>query len=287
MDWLLVAVSGLVVGFLIHLSLPRLARLKEKSRPFRRPWVEILTALLFLLVHTRLGWDAAVLKWYLFTALLVAITAADMLAKIIPDRVSYPGTALGVIVSAGWPTDICGFLHQPDLLTAVGLGPGALGGLLLSVAGAVVAFVLFESVRRVMSALAGMQVMGMGDSKLLMMCGAFLGPEMVVFSLLPGIFAGLILGIIYTRIFKSPHFPFGPALGLGALLTLLFCDQMVAGLLAVLDWMRDLDGPAIWIMQIVLLGTAVALMIRVRRRSARYTEEIEKDYADLDEKSEE
>ena len=128
--------------------------------------------------------------------------------------------------------------------------------------------------------------MGMGDSKLLMMCGAFLGPELVLFSLLPGILCGLILGIVYTRIFKSPHFPFGPALGLGALLALLYPPEMVNGLLAVLEWMQGLEGPAIWITQIILFAIVVALMIRVRRRAARYTEEIEKDYADLEEKSE-
>ncbi len=282
MDWLLVGIAGLVVGFVIHAMTPRLARLKDKSRPFRWPWVEILTALLFLLVHTRT--DA--FAWYLFTALLVAITATDMLAKIIPDRISYPGTLLGVIASTVWPTDICGFLHHPDLLALVGLGSGHVGGALLSVTGAAVAFVLFESLRRVMSALAGMQVMGMGDSKLLMMCGAFLGPELVLFSLLPGILCGLVLGLVYTRIFKSPHFPFGPALGLGALLALLFHPEMVNALLAVLEWMQGIEGPAVWITQIVLFAIVIALMIRVRRRAARYTEEIEKDYAELDEKSE-
>ena len=270
------------MGFAIHSLTPRLARLKDKSRPFRWPWVEVGTALLFLLIHAR----ADGFQWYLFAALLMAITATDMLAKIIPDRVSYPGTLLGVIASVAWPGDICGFLHHPDLLGVIGVEPGRLGGLLLSVTGAALAFGLFESMRQVMSALARMQVMGMGDSKLLMMCGAFLGPEMVVFSLLPGVFLGLILGVVYTRVFRSPHFPFGPALGMGALATLLFHGEMVSALLAVLDWMRGLEGPAIWITQIVLFAIVVALMIRVRRRAARYTEEIEKDYAELDEKSE-
>ena len=153
-------------------------------------------------------------------------------------------------------------------------------------AGAVAGFAVFESVRRVLSLLAKMQVMGMGDSKLLLMAGAFLGPEMVLFSLLPGILCGLVIGVIYTRIAKSPHFPFGPALGLGALLTLLFRREMTASLERAMTWLAKLEGSTVWIVQLALLGTAVALMIRVRRRAARYTREIEDDYADLDEKSE-
>ena len=133
-----------------------------------------------------------------------------------------------------------------------------------------------------MSRMATMEVMGMGDSKLLQMCGAFLGPRLVLWSLMPGVLIGLVFGLIYTRILKSPHFPFGPSLGLGAFLTAMCPDQVTGALQKLPEAMMTLDPRARAFIMIASMVVLFLLMRRIRRRAAEYTDEIERDYAEHD-----
>ena len=113
-------------------------------------WVWSLVVPLWVLVYVRAGFGWAQLRWYVLAALLVAITETDLRAKLIPDKVTIPGAAVGLVFglfSGGRP-------------------------FAMAIAGAVVGFVVLEGFRRFMSRLATMEVMGMGDSKLVMMCGA-------------------------------------------------------------------------------------------------------------------
>ena len=157
----------------------------------------------------------------------------------------------------------------------LGLGLNALGGmeaLGMAAAGAAVGFVVLEGFRRLMGRLATMEVMGMGDSKLLMMCGAFLGPTLVLWSLLPGVVIGLIFGTIYTKLAKSPHFPFGPSLGLGALVTALFPKAVSEGVMAFPEKMQTMGTGA---RMTILLGSIIALVLLIavssRSRCKRWT----------------
>jgi len=275
MPFVLAALAGVVVGHAARIAAPRLARLKDRRRPFRMPWVEVVTAAAFVLVQARAG---AAWPWYLFVALLAAMTATDLLAKLIPDRVTFPGTVLGIVASTVEPRAIEGWFQHRALVDAIGFG----GGFTLAVLGAALGFLFFETARRLLGVVAKMEVMGMGDSKLMMMMGAFLGPQAVIFALLPGLLCGILIGVPYTRIAKSPHFPFGPALGLGGLLTALFVDELRGALAAGMEALQSLRGPVIVVLQLALLGVAVWLMLRVRRRSREYTRQIEEEYDDLE-----
>jgi len=282
LGWALLPLAGLAVGHAVNRLTPFLLR-RRAAEPGRRwPWVEILGALVFLLLYAELGFDLPTAKWYLLAGLLVAITSTDFRYKAIADRVTYPGTLCGLAASTLWPADITRFFDQDGLLRAMGMAPGPLGGFALSLLGAVLAFAIFEAARRLMSLAAGVEAMGMGDSKLLMMVGAFLGPKMALFSLFPGMLCGLVLGIVYTRIFRSPHFPFGPALALGGLLTLLYGEEFVAWVDAFFRLAQSIRGAGLVAMQVVLIGTVVWLMLRVRRRAQRYRKEIEEDYERMD-----
>ncbi|MCZ6788268.1 MAG: prepilin peptidase, partial [Planctomycetota bacterium] len=112
------------------------------------------------------------------------------------DRISFPGAGIGLIYSALAPDDICKFFHHTGILGVLRLSPGHVGGLVLAVLGALIAYGALELFRRVFGRIAGLEVMGMGDSKLLGMMGAFLGPQMVLFSLMPGLLCGLVIGVV-------------------------------------------------------------------------------------------
>ncbi|MEM8885529.1 MAG: A24 family peptidase [Planctomycetota bacterium] len=264
--------AGIVLGFVIRKATPWLSGVQDE-KGIRIPWPEAAGGLLFWLSGDRP--DALV-----FSTLLLAVLTADFRYKLIPDRITYPGMLIGIVTSAIWPDWIASHFRQDVLLDMIGFG----GGWLLGAMGALFGFCVFEGFRRLMSRIANMEVMGMGDSKLVMMMGAFLGPFGVMLALFPGMICGLVIGVIYTRIMKSPHFPFGPALGLGGFITLLAPNIVGDGI----TWMQDLgrkaDRGLLLLINIALLGVAVWLMLRVRKRSQEYTDAIEKDYEKLEER---
>jgi leader peptidase (prepilin peptidase)/N-methyltransferase len=165
----------------------------------------------------------------------------------IPDEVSLPGAALGLATAV--------FREHPGA-EAAALGAG--GGFL------VIQLLFVWSYEH----LTGRRGMGEGDSKLLMMIGAFLGWQGALFSVFAGAAQGLIT-FLFTRVTRlaggapeeppaaesgaddsedseddepAPqywgHFklPFGPFLALGALEYLFFGD------VAVDAWLRMLNG---------------------------------------------
>ena len=278
----LAAVVGLVVGFAIRVATPGLARIRGKRPPLRPPGMEILTAAGFVMVQQELGFGLDAGKWFLFVALLAAVTSADFLAKLIPNRITFPGAGMGLVYSGVAPDDICGFFHHTGILGVMRLSAGHVGGVVLAVLGALIAYGALEVFRRVFGRIAGLEVMGMGDSKLLGMMGAFLGPQMVLFSLMPGLMCGLVIGVVYTRIARSPHFPFGPALGLGGLLAVLYTPQLLDGVRSFMDVVRSMSQGVVLILNFALLGVAVWLILRVRRRAADYKKRIDDEYSDLE-----
>ena len=280
------AALGAVLGFVVRQATPRIAGVRDE-KGIRIPWPEIAGALLFGLA----GWRADALVYSTF---LLAILTADFRYKLIPDKVTFPGTAAGILTSALAPAWIVVQFRQELLVKTVGLSGGSGGGLVLGVAGALFGFAVFEGFRRIMSRIASMEVMGMGDSKLVMMMGAYLGPWGVMLALFPGMLCGLLIGVVYTRIMKSPHFPFGPALGIGGFITLLWPNLVRGGIVWMQDLGREADRGALIFFNLALLGVAIWLMWRVRKRSKEYTDAIEDDYSKLkdrdgkgDEKSDE
>jgi prepilin signal peptidase PulO-like enzyme (type II secretory pathway) len=266
------ALAGLVVGFLIRKATPWFSGVND-DKGIRVPWPEAAGAVLF-------GMSGLRPEALAYSTFLLGVLTADFRYKLIPDRVTFAGTAVGLVVSAIRPEFITGHFRQDVLVELTGIP----GGFPVALLGAIVGFAVFEGFRRVMSRLASMEVMGMGDSKLVMMSGAFLGPGGALIALFPGMLCGFLIGVVYTRIMKSPHFPFGPALGIGAFLTLLWPDVVADSI----GWMQDLaagaNRGALMILNLALLGVAVWLMLRVRKRSKEYTDAIEKDYEKLEDR---
>ena len=69
--------------------------------------------------------------------------------------------------------------------------------------------------------------MGFGDVKLAAMIGAFLGWERMVVAVIFAVVAGAVLGMLQLLILRENRLKFGPYLALGALMALLFSEQLV------------------------------------------------------------
>jgi len=212
----------------------------------RYPMVELLSAVLCvaiaelwvvraeagtLLLHATIE---AVL-YFVFAGGLLIATFVDLQWMEIPDEVSLPCAALGLLSAP--------FRVEPGVWSAaVGAGAGYLSVQLIFVWG-------YERI-------AGRRGMGEGDSKLLLMIGAFLGWRGALFSVVAGSVQGLvfaIIGLVTGRkltpeieeriidgeVIEAPDepdtsrvgllkLPFGPFLALGALEYLLAGDAIVS-----------------------------------------------------------
>jgi leader peptidase (prepilin peptidase)/N-methyltransferase len=173
--------------------------------------------------------------YFVFAGGLLIATFVDLEWMEIPDEVSLPCAALGLLSAP--------FRTEPGVWSAaVGAGAGYLIVQLLFVWG-------YERI-------AGRRGMGEGDSKLLLMIGAFLGWKGALFSVVAGSLQGLVFTafalitgrkltpdieerVIDGEVIEAPEeqdasrvgvlkLPFGPFLALGALEYLLAGDAILS-----------------------------------------------------------
>jgi leader peptidase (prepilin peptidase)/N-methyltransferase len=175
----------------------------------RYPLVELVNAALWLAVFLRApGWADFASGAFLCSA-CIALLAIDAEFRILPDRITLTGIAVGLALS---------FLSQ-SRTPASAFGGAALG------AGALwlLAFV-WEKVRRV-------EAMGLGDVKMLGMIGALLGISGMVLSVLLASVAGSLVGlalVVARRGSLQTALPFGVFLALGAIASLFWGPEIVA-----------------------------------------------------------
>ncbi|WKZ33849.1 MAG: prepilin peptidase [Thermodesulfobacteriota bacterium] len=181
------------------------------GEPFsaRYPVVEAFTALVALFTFLKFGPTPEAAVYFAFLSALIVITFIDLDLKIIPDVISLPGIAAGLLASF--------FLPYPGVLNSF-IGAAAGGGVLFAVAwGYYLA--------------TGQEGMGGGDVKLLAMIGAFLGWKGVILTLLIGSFTGALTGaLLMLALGKGSRYavPFGPFLALGAAAHLFFGESIIS-----------------------------------------------------------
>ncbi|MGH7399195.1 MAG: prepilin peptidase, partial [Candidatus Rokuibacteriota bacterium] len=187
------------------------ARCRSCREPisWRYPTVEILCAVLFVMAYVRFGLSLQLATALILLSALVAITGIDFDHQIIPDVLSLPGIALGLLLSLG-----------PG---GIGLGDSVLGVL---IGGGVFIMIIVGS-----SLVLGQPGMGVGDVKLGAMLGAFLGWKLALLSVLLSVLVG---GPLAAFLLATGHkgrkdpLPFGPFLALGGAVSLFWGDALLA-----------------------------------------------------------
>lgn len=194
------------------------------------PIIEFITGILFLLAAHWYGlsWEAG--KLAVFSAILVVLVVTDWRERILPDKVNFPGMALGL-----------GFA----LLVPVGDGAGALlAGLaslmplptpLLSVAdallGALAGGGLLYGIGELYYLLRRQEGMGFGDVKMMAMAGTFLGPQLTLFTIFFASILGALSGGLFMLASKKEagyELPFGTFLGIAAWIAALWGHRLLS-----------------------------------------------------------
>ena len=141
------------------------------------------------------------MKYCALAFLLLGLICTDAETKLLPDQLTLPGLALGLIFSLFVPVHdlasqfLSGAVNLPisDDLTM------RLFSLLDSLLGAALGASFIYGVGAIYLRWRGMEGMGFGDVKLMAMVGAFLGMKLTVFTIFAASIAGSLFGL--TAIF--------------------------------------------------------------------------------------
>lgn len=201
------------------------------------PAVELLTGLLFLACYKAFGLTAEALKWAVFSAILIVLVFTDLRERLLPDVVNYTGLGLGLVLS---------LFTKPADGTAAWLAnhtfdfppPAPVISLADALFGAAIGSGLLWLVSEAYFKLRGREGMGLGDVKMMLMAGSFLGVKRTLLTIFAGSVLGSILGIIFIlarRKDSEYELPFGTFLGMAALLVVFFGTPLI-------NWYQSLLG---------------------------------------------
>jgi leader peptidase (prepilin peptidase)/N-methyltransferase len=172
------------------------------------PVVELVTGALFILVIWMTPPGPLLATRLILVCILIALFGIDLEHQILPNVITLPGIAIGVLLSLiappGWKAALLGVL----------LG----GGVLYAIAGAYYLWRREEG-------------MGMGDVKMLAMIGAFLGWKAVLVTLVLSSVAGAIIGLALMAAQRGTMkfaLPFGTFLAIGAMVAMFAAEPLVA-----------------------------------------------------------
>jgi len=193
------------------------------------PLVELLTGLLFFACYFAFGLTPEAAKWAAFSAIMIVLVFTDLRERILPDVVNYTGFALGLAISVFTPPSDGTSLWIASHLFAYP-PPAPVLSFTDAVLGAAIGSGLLWVVSEGYFRLRGREGMGLGDVKMMLMAGAFLGAKRTLLTILAGSVLGSILGIafILARRKQSDYeLPFGTFLGAAALLVVFFGTPVV------------------------------------------------------------
>ena len=186
----------------------------KKIISFQYPLVEILTATIFVFSYLKFGLTLNALFFSIFLSSLVIIFFTDLNEYLILDIFTLPLSVIGFVLSAL-------ILNPFNVMVAD------------SFAGLIIGFSVFYLIRWFFYKYKKIEGMGLGDAKLMMMIGAWLGLKSILFVMFFSSVTALIVAIPLTIIKKDKRYPipYGCFITLAAYLYILIGDTLYKFLL--------------------------------------------------------
>jgi leader peptidase (prepilin peptidase)/N-methyltransferase len=159
--------------------------------------IELLTGALFLACYWYFGPTLSTLKYCAFVFLLLGLIFTDAETKLLPDKMTLPGLALGLVFSLLVPVNDLASQFLPGIVNLPFSGELSLRivSLVDSLLGAVLGASFIYGAGAIYLRWRGMEGMGFGDVKLMAMVGAFLGMKLTVFTIFTASIAGSLFGL--------------------------------------------------------------------------------------------
>ena len=159
--------------------------------------VELLTGALFLGCYAYAGLTLTTLKYCVFAFLLLGLIFTDAETKLLPDKLTLPGLALGLLFSLLVPVYDVASQFLPGIVSLPFSADIAarLLSLLDSLLGAALGASFIYGAGAVYLRWRGAEGMGFGDVKLMAMVGAFLGMKLTIFTIFAASLAGSLFGL--------------------------------------------------------------------------------------------
>jgi len=174
----------------------RCRQCKSKISP-RYLLIELVTGVMFLACYWYFGLTLATLKFCTFAFLLLGLIFTDAETKLLPDKLTLPGLALGVIFSVLVPVNDLASQFLPGVVSLPFSGDVSLRvlSLLDSLLGAALGASFIYGAGAIYLRWRGTDGMGFGDVKLMAMVGAFLGMKLTIFTIFTASLAGSFFGL--------------------------------------------------------------------------------------------
>lgn len=159
--------------------------------------IELMNAGLWLACYWHFGPTLATLKYCTFAFLLLGLIFTDAETKLLPDKLTLTGLALGVIFSVLVPVNDVAAQFLPGVLDLPFSGQivTRLLSLIDALTGAAVGSAFIYGAGAIYLKWRGAEGMGFGDVKLMAMVGAFLGMKLTVLTIFTASVAGTLFGL--------------------------------------------------------------------------------------------
>jgi leader peptidase (prepilin peptidase) / N-methyltransferase len=159
--------------------------------------IELLTGLLFFSCYWFFGLTLSTLKYCTFAFLLLGLIFTDAETKLLPDKLTLPGLALGIVFSLLVPVNDLASQFLPGVVNLPFSGDVSMRLLSLidSLLGAALGASFIYGAGAIYLRWRGMEGMGFGDVKLMAMVGAFLGMKLTIFTIFTASLAGSLFGL--------------------------------------------------------------------------------------------
>ena len=174
----------------------RCRQCKTKISP-RYLMIELLTGLMFLACFWYFGLTLSTVKYCTFSFLLLGLIFTDAETKLLPDKLTLPGLALGLIFSLLVPVNDLASQFLPGMVNLPFSGDISMRllSLLDSLLGAALGASFIYGAGAAYLRWRGTEGMGFGDVKLMAMVGAFLGMKLTIFTIFTASLAGSMFGL--------------------------------------------------------------------------------------------
>ena len=193
------------------------------------PLVELLNGALYLICYLAFGMTLETLKWAIFASLLLVLVFTDLRERILPDVINFTGFAIALVLSLFLPPAdgaaqwlAARYFAFPPPMPVISLADAIFGAAF----GSGILWIISEGYFR----LRKREGMGLGDVKMMLMAGAFLGLKRTVLTILLGSVLGSVIGVAFIAIRRKGtdyELPFGTFLGAGALIVVFYGTPFV------------------------------------------------------------